>query len=238
MWLFETGGRDESMSLVRTAVGKPGATLGRPDAWWRALPPLPRAFFLQAPDQVARKLLGKVLVRREAGGLRAGRIVETEAYLGQGDAAAHSAVGRTARNYVMFGPPGRAYVYFSYGNHWCLNVSTLPEGEAGAVLFRALEPVAGEVLMARARGHEFPCATARGRRLLTSGPGRLAQALGVTRERDNDKDFTDPQSELVIVDDGWTAGEVVVTPRIGISKAVDHPLRFLLAGNVFVSGKR
>ena len=225
------------MSTVRTASAKLRVTDDGGDARWRALAPLPREFFLPAPDQVARRLLGKVLVRREAGQLRAGRIVEVEAYLGQGDAAAHSAAGRTARNYVMFGPPGRAYVYFSYGNHWCLNVSTLPEGEAGAVLFRALEPVAGEELMAQARGHEYPCATERARRLLTSGPGRLAQAIGVTRERDNDKVFTDPLSDLVIVDDGWAAGEIRVTPRIGISKAVGHPLRFLLAGNPFVSGK-
>jgi len=224
------------MSLVRTASRKPGVTEERPDAWWRALPPLPREFFLPAPDQVARALLGKVLVRREPGRLRAGRIVETEAYLGEGDPAAHSAAGRTARNYVMFGLPGRAYVYFSYGNHWCLNVSALPDGEAGAILFRAVEPIAGEELMASARGFEYPSPAAR-RRLLTSGPGRLAQAMGVTRERDNDKDFTDPLSDLVIVEDGFVLGEIVVTPRIGISKAVDHPLRFLLAGNPFVSGK-
>ena len=224
------------MSLVRTASRKPGVTAERRDALLRALPPLPPEFFLPAPDQVARALLGKVLVRREAGRLRAGRIVETEAYLGEGDPAAHSAAGRTARNYVMFGPPGRAYVYFSYGNHWCLNVSALPDGEAGAVLFRAVEPIAGEELMASARGFAYPCPTAR-RRLLTSGPGRLAQAMGVTRERDNDKDFTDPLSDLVIVEDGFVPGEIAVTPRIGISKAVEHPLRFLLAGNPFVSGK-
>lgn len=201
------------------------------------LAPLGRDFFLRDPARVARALLGMVLVRREFGRLVAGRIVETEAYLGQNDPAAHSAAGLTARNYVMFGPPGRAYVYFSYGNHWCLNVSTLPAGEAGAVLFRAIEPVAGEELMAKARGLAYPSSTSRLRRLLTSGPGRLAQALGVTRERDNDKDFTDPASDLVIVDDGFVAGEIAVTPRIGISKAVEHPLRFLLAGNPFVSGK-
>lgn len=186
---------------------------------------------------MARALLGKILLRREAGGPVAGRIVETEAYLGSNDAAAHSAAGRTARNFVMFGPAGRAYVYFSYGNHWCLNVSTAPDGEAGAVLFRAVEPIEGEQWMARARRMDYPCPSDRRRRLLTSGPGRMAQAFGVTRERDNDKDFTDPASDLVIVDDGFRPGEIAVGPRIGISKAAEHPLRFVVAGNPFVSGK-
>ena len=199
---------------------------------------LPPRFYRRDPRMVARELLGKVLVRREPEGLRAGRIVEVEAYLGRADPAAHSAVGRTARNFVMFGPPGRAYVYFSYGNHWCLNVSTLPEGEAGAVLFRALEPLAGLELMARARRLRAEQIAGRGARLLTSGPGRLAQALGVTRSRDNDKEFTDPSSDLVIVDDGFPPPEIAVTTRIGITKAADFPLRYVIAGNEFVSGKK
>src|SRR5271154_1651163 len=111
-------------------------------------------FFNRDPRRVARALLGKLIVRKTPRGILAGRIVETEAYLGQNDAAAHSAAGRTARNSVLFGPPGYAYVYFIYGNHYCLNVSCLPDGVAGGVLFRALEPVAGIKQMAAGRGFE------------------------------------------------------------------------------------
>src|SRR5271167_1790855 len=109
-------------------------------------------FFNRDPRRVARALLGKLLVRRTRSGIRAGRIVETEAYLGQGDAAAHAAAGRTARNSVLFGPPGHAYVYLIYGSHYCLNISCMPKGEAGGILIRALEPIAGMEAMATARG--------------------------------------------------------------------------------------
>ncbi len=112
-------------------------------------------FFNRDPRRVARALLGKLLIRKTPSGIIAGRIVETEAYLGQGDAAAHAAAGKTPRNAVLFGPPGRAYVYFIYGNHYCLNVSCLPNGVPGCVLFRALEPVAGIEPMAEARGIEI-----------------------------------------------------------------------------------
>src|SRR5580658_6060091 len=112
-------------------------------------------FYDRDPRRVARALLGKLLVRRTAGGVLAGRIVETEAYLGQDDPAAHSAAGRTARNSVLFGPPGIAYVYFIYGVHYCLNVSCLPDGVPGGVLFRALEPIVGIADMAAARGIEI-----------------------------------------------------------------------------------
>src|SRR5205823_256752 len=104
---------------------------------------LPRGFFDRDPREVSRDLLGKVLVRRNGRRLIAGRVVEVEAYLGAEDAAAHSASGKTLRNAVLFGPPGYAYIYFIYGNHFCLNVSTLPDGLAGGVLFRALEPLVG-----------------------------------------------------------------------------------------------
>src|SRR3954470_15191018 len=114
-------------------------------------PPLARRFYARDPRRVARELLGKVLVRRRGKQLLAGRIVEVEAYLGAGDIAAHAAAGRTARNEVLFGPPGHAYVYFIYGTHYCLNVSCEPEGEAGCVLFRALEPLSGIEEMAIAR---------------------------------------------------------------------------------------
>src|SRR5205085_12125075 len=117
-----------------------------------SLRPLPRAFFARNPRSVARGLLGKVLVRN-AGKLRlAARIVEVEAYLGENDPAAHAAAGNTARTSVLFGPPGSAYVYFIYGNHYCLNVSCEREGKAGSVLFRALEPMEGVEEMAKARG--------------------------------------------------------------------------------------
>jgi DNA-3-methyladenine glycosylase len=190
---------------------------------------LSRHFYLDAPDVVARKLLGKLLVRAGAGEARVGRIVEVEAYFGAADAAAHAFAGKTARNAVLFGPPGHAYVYFIYGMHYCLNVSCAREGLAGGgVLFRALEPLHGLKAMARARGLATPLA-------LTSGPGRLCQAFGITRASDNGADFTSSESNLQIQGDGFKAGEIVVTPRIGISKEAALPARFLLAGNPFVS---
>jgi DNA-3-methyladenine glycosylase len=199
---------------------------------------LSREFFLRDPRRVACDLLGKLLVRRDGDkGPIAGRIVETEVYLGQGDPAAHAAAGRTARNCVLFGPPGYAYVYFIYGNHYCLNVSCMPAGEAGSVLFRALEPVLGAGRMARNRGLDVPPA-GKAARLLTSGPGRLCQAFAITRQRDNGKDLVAPGSGLSIMDDGFRVPAIAATPRIGITKAADRPLRYVIAGNRFVSGKR
>jgi DNA-3-methyladenine glycosylase len=198
-------------------------------------------FYDRDPRRVARALLGKLLVRRTAGGVLAGRIVETEAYLGQDDPAAHSAAGRTARNAVLFGPPGIAYVYFIYGNHYCLNVSCLPDGAAGGVLFRALEPVVGVEQMAEARGIELTKDVALRKiselRKISSGPGRMAEALDVTRERDNGKSLVSSRSDLRIVDDGYRVRGVTVTPRIGIVKAAERPLRYFVTGNPFVSGK-
>jgi DNA-3-methyladenine glycosylase len=176
------------------------------------------------------------LVRREGRKLLAARIVEVEAYLGEGDLAAHAAAGRTARNAVLFGPPGYAYIYFIYGNHYCLNVSCLPDGMAGGVLFRALEPLAGIKEMARARGVSIR--SPRDLRNLTSGPGRLAQAFRITRQRDNGKDLTSLRSDLWVADDGCSRLRVRVTKRIGISKAAEQPLRYLIAGNAFVSGPK
>jgi len=204
---------------------------------------LKAAFFNRDPRRVARSLLGKLLIRKTPHGILAGRVVETEAYLGQGDAAAHSAVGRTPRNAVLFGPPGHAYVYFIYGNHYCLNVSCLPDGIPGGVLFRALQPVAGIGHMAQARGIARFAATKESDlmnvpllRKISSGPGRLCEALGVTRERDNDKSFVSPGSDLQLADDGYRVRRVTVTPRIGIVKSADQPLRYFIAGNSFVSG--
>ena len=166
----------------------------------------------------------------------AARIVEVEAYLGKNDPASHSAAGNTARTAVLFGPPGYAYVYFIYGNHYCLNVSCERDGNAGGVLFRAVEPLRGIEEMAQARKIEV-----RGPRdliRLTSGPGRLAEAFGITRTRDNGGDLTSPHSSLWIGDDGFRVRNIKTTPRIGITKAVDEPLRYILAGNPFVSGRK
>ena len=176
-----------------------------------------REFYLDPPDRVARNLLGKLLVRTAAAEeLKIGRIVEVEAYFGESDPASHSFPGKTARNAVLFGPPGHAYVYFIYGMHYCLNVSCEPEGQAGGVLFRALEPISGL-------------------KLSTSGPGRLCKAFGITRARDNDVDFTSPKSDLQIQDDGYSANDILITPRIGITKEASRPARYLIAGNPYVS---
>ena len=198
--------------------------------------PLPREFYDRDPRRVSRELLGKVLVRREGRRVRTARIVEVEAYMGVGDPAAHSFAGRTLRNAVLFGPPGYAYVYFIYGNHYCLNVSCLPDGVAGGVLFRALEPLAGIDEMARARSVGID--STRDLRKLTSGPGRLAEAFSITRERDNGKDLTSARSDLFIASDGYRVRRILTTPRIGITKAAERPLRYVIAGNEFVSGPR
>jgi DNA-3-methyladenine glycosylase len=202
--------------------------------------PLLRRFFDRDPREVAHDLLGKVLIRREQRQILAGRVVETEAYTGVTDAAAHASSGLTRRNAVLFGPPGYAYVYFIYGNHYCLNVSCMPEGDAGSVLFRALEPVAGLQRMALNRELELPPEPRITQlRALTSGPGRMAEAMGVTRDRDHGKDLTDPsRSDLWLADDGFRLQSVMITPRVGIKKAMDEPLRFIIPGNPFVSGKR
>jgi DNA-3-methyladenine glycosylase len=196
---------------------------------------VPRKFYLDPPDVVARKLLGKLLVR--PGEALVGRIVEVEAYFGEEDPASHSFPGKTARNSVLFGPPGHAYVYFIYGMYFCLNVSCEPEGRAGGVLFRALEPICGMEAMAVGRGVAAPVRAGK-IASLTSGPGRLCQAFGITRERDNDADFTSRKSNLQIQDDGFVAKKVLVTPRIGITKDADRAARFLIAGNSFVSGRK
>ncbi|MGE5204857.1 MAG: DNA-3-methyladenine glycosylase [Chlamydiota bacterium] len=197
-----------------------------------------REFFNRDPRRVCRELLGKVLVRREGSGLLVGRVVEIEAYMGTGDPAAHAYIGPTARNRVLFGPPGHAYVYFIYGNHYCLNVSCMPEGKAGSVLFRALEPLAGIAEMERARRLNGAGTSRQVLRLLTSGPGRLAEAFGITRLRDNGKDLTDTNSDLFLADDGYRTRRVVRTARVGITKAAERPLRYLIGANEFVSGKQ
>jgi DNA-3-methyladenine glycosylase len=197
-----------------------------------ALRVLSRSFYDRDPRLVGPDLLGKILVRRDGRKLLTGRIVEVEAYLGAEDAAAHASIGKTPRNAVLFGPPGYAYVYFIYGNHYCLNVSCLPDGIPGGILFRAVEPIQGMEAMFKLRGIDESSDLRR----LTRGPGRLAAAFGITRERDNAKDLTDSRSDLYIADDGTPPPEVLITKRIGIKKAADRPLRYIVPGNRFVSG--
>ena len=189
-------------------------------------PRLPRRFFARNPVVLARDLLGRVLYYKTPEGLLAGRIVETEAYTGEDDPASHAFRGRTARNAVMFGPAGHAYVYFTYGMHYCLNVTAEASGTAGAVLIRALEPLAGVEIM-RARGDHGPEVR------VLSGPGKIGRAFGLTLE-DNGRDFT--RGPL-----GLAAGspvpdrDVAVSRRIGISRAVELPYRFTAAGSRSVS---
>ncbi len=188
--------------------------------------PLPRSFYTSGPTpEVARALLGKVLVHRTAAGAAGGMIVEVEAYLGEQDPAAHSYRGMTARTRTMFGPSGHAYVYFTYGMHHCVNVVTSNPGMGQAVLLRALEPTIGFELMQARRG------TAE-LRLLTSGPARLCQALAIDRKLDG-ADLT--EGELTIEDHDPGPITVVTTTRIGISQAKELPLRFYIEGSRFVS---
>jgi DNA-3-methyladenine glycosylase len=185
---------------------------------------LRREFYNRPTIDVARELLGKTLVH----GPTAGIIVETEAYLGKEDLAAHSARGVTERTKVIFGPPGHAYVYFIYGMYECLNLVCEPEGTPGCILIRALEPVAGIDLMRQRRP------AARKPEQIASGPGKLTLAMGITRAQ-NGADVT--RGSLVVREPLERRHiDVVVTPRIGITKCADLPLRFLVAGNRFVSG--
>lgn len=199
-----------------------------------------RSFFEQKPECVAPRLLGKLLVRRTSAGPIAGRIVEVEAYLGPHnsppDPAAHSHRGPTPRNQVLFGPPGHAYVYSIYGRYFCMNVSCEPEGKAGCVLLRALEPVGEFSTNQMAENRKL--ASDADVQELASGPGRLCLALGITRPADNGVDLLDPASSLQLRDDGFVVKEAAVTARIGINHAKDWPLRFLLPGHACASGPR
>jgi DNA-3-methyladenine glycosylase len=188
---------------------------------------LPVSFFDRPADVVARELLGALVVSRAGGVLTSARIVETEAYLGYRDPASHGYLHRrTERNAALFGPPGSWYVYLSYGIHWCANLVCEAEGTASAVLLRALEPVEDIATMRRRRGRVDD-------RELCSGPGKLCQALGITRDLDG-KLMTGSEV-LVLAPTVALPVEVAVTPRIGITKAAAWPLRFLVAGNPHVS---
>ncbi len=199
---------------------------------------VPRAFFEDAPDVVSPRLLGKLLVHRVGKDVLAGRIVEVEAYLGPHndppDPAAHTHRGPTPRNSVLFGPAGHAYVYRIYGRYFCMNISCEAEGLAGGILLRALEPVAGVARMAANRGLE----TGAPARMIASGPGRLCEAMRLTRPDHNGLDLTSVRSPLQVREDGFSSEEVVVTARIGIKDAIDWPLRFALRGNGCVSGPK
>lgn len=182
---------------------------------------IPRSFYARDAVTVARNLLGATLRH----GPVAGRIVETEAYLGEGDQAAHSYAGLTPRTRVIFGPPGHAYVYFSYGMHCCLNFVAEPEGQAGCVLIRALEPLEGlDAMFARRPKARKP-------RDLCSGPGKLTQAMGVTLDHYG----ADLTAGPLTVHPAEDAPDIAVSTRIGITKCADLPLRFFIRDNEHVS---
>jgi DNA-3-methyladenine glycosylase len=190
---------------------------------------LPVAFFRRPTETVAADLLGMVVVSSVGGEITEARIVETEAYLGYDDPASHGYLHRrNTRNVALFGPPGSWYVYLSYGMHWCANLVCQKSGWASAVLVRALEPLAGLDVMRQRRG---PVPD----RELCSGPGKLCQALGISRELDGAR----MAGSLVIVrpPDRPVETRVAVTPRIGITKAADWPLRFHVAGSPWLSRK-
>jgi len=178
---------------------------------------LPRAFYARDTRAVARDLIGKLLVHRQGGVVRAARIVETEAYHGRHDRASHARFGRTARAGIMFGPPGVAYVYLIYGRSHCMNVVTGPDGFPAAVLLRAGEPVEG-------------CLHS------TRGPGNLCRALGIRREHDNGRDLAGHDLYLL---DGPPPGRIVTGPRVNVGHAgpwAGRPWRYALAGSRWVSG--
>jgi DNA-3-methyladenine glycosylase len=189
---------------------------------------LPRTFYQRHPTEVAPALLNKLLVRDDG---RAGRIVEVEAYAGSEDPAAHSFRGQTPRTATMFGEAGHLYVYFSYGMHWGSNAVCGEVGQGWGVLLRALEPVQGLALIREARP------AIRHDRDLASGPGRLSQAMGITKALDG-ADVVRNDRGVRIVSDGMAPPtEPVVGPRIGISKATDFPWRWHVPGHAHVSGR-
>ncbi|HEX2386607.1 MAG TPA: DNA-3-methyladenine glycosylase [Candidatus Binatia bacterium] len=190
---------------------------------------LPRSFYAQPTIRVARQLLGKYLVRKHPDGKTAGKIVETEAYVGPHDLACHASKGRTARTEVMFGPPGHAYVYFIYGVYYCLNIVTEEVGHASAVLIRALEPIEGiELMQRRRRTDEL--------RKLASGPGKLCLAMAIDKAL-NAADVS-RGNVLYVEDRNEPLPKIVARPRVGVDYAgkwKDKPWRFLIRDSEFVS---
>jgi len=191
--------------------------------------PLPASFYARPTSQVARRLLGQIVVSDIGGRRTVGRIVETEAYLGRDDPASHGyRARRTRRNASLFEPPGTAYVYFTYGMHWCLNAVTEAAGVPAAVLIRALEPLEGLEMMRRRRGGgNVPD------RQLCSGPAKLCEALGVTRREDG-VPLTGGRLRILRSPSRQRLA-IIVTYRIGITRATDWPLRFLIKDSPWVS---
>jgi DNA-3-methyladenine glycosylase len=194
--------------------------------------PLPEIFYARSAKIVARQLLGHFLIRQTAAGLCGGIIVETEAYL-RNDPACHASRGETARNKPMFGPPGHAYVYFIYGNHWCFNAVTNRVGIGEAVLVRAIEPFFGEEFMRTNR-------IVSKRRDLTNGPAKFCEAMKIDRDL-NHANLCETKSPVFIAENPERKsflkerGVIVTTTRIGITLAANLPLRFYVDGSEFVS---
>lgn len=197
--------------------------------------PLPREFYARPTLDVARDLIGKLLVHETPAGITSGVIVETEAYIGESDPACHAAPGPTKRNAPLYGPPGLAYVYLNYGIHYLVNAVTEPEGWPAAVLIRALEPVEGEALMRRRRARGT---SKRAGDLdpdsLCRGPGNLTRALGISLLQ-NVRDLTG--SDLRIEDAEQPRREIAASPRIGINVGTERPWRFYAVGSPAVSGR-
>lgn len=197
---------------------------------------LPQVFYARPTLEVARDLIGKVLVHRTPSGYASGIIIEVEAYIGEDDPACHAATGPTERNQPLYGPPGHAYVYLNYGLHDLVNAVTEPEGRPAAVLIRALEPLEGLALMRRRRARA-PWRQGKGPvsdHDLCRGPGNLTRALGITRA-DNRRPLW--RGPLTIRDVGHRPGELVWTPRIGIRAGTDRPWRVAVVGHRAVSGR-
>jgi DNA-3-methyladenine glycosylase len=188
---------------------------------------LRRDFYDRETEIVAREMLGKIIEVRTGDGLASGVIVETEAYVGEHDAACHAAAGLTRRTAPLYGKPGVSYVYFIYGVHWCFNAVTRAEGLPSAVLVRAIEPVAGVRLMQQRRGNKVRGVN------LSNGPGKLCAALGIDGSMNG---LSLQKGPLVIRDAAAVAAsDIVTTTRIGITKAADWPLRYYMRGNAWVS---
>jgi DNA-3-methyladenine glycosylase len=197
--------------VIVTAASRPARrSVGRP---------LPPVFYDRATELVARELLGAILEHRSEHGLARGRIVETEAYLGPHDPACHAAAGLTPRTRALHGPPGTAYVYFVYGMHWCVNAVTREEGHGSAVLIRAVEPLQGLALMRQRRRTRSDAS-------LANGPGKLCEALGIDAALNGAR--LDRGPLRILAGRAVPDEEVLITPRIGISRARDWPLRFVV----------
>lgn len=217
-----------SRHAIPNEAGSAPTLLGsRPRARFNRGPILPASFYERDTEIVSRQLLGAVLECRTAEGMTSGIIVETEAYLGEHDLACHAAAGRTRRTEHLYGPAGISYVYFIYGMYWCFNAVTRAAGSPSAVLVRALEPLDGIALMHRRRPRVRNDAD------LTNGPGKLCNALGITGALTGRALQRYP---LVIrAGEAVPDAQVEITPRIGITKSADWPLRWIVRGNRFVS---